>query len=163
MRRNDFVMRLIEQFGVFVRKLLAARADGAGTEDLRDLLRSESVSLTGLELDALGDTPPEALVARFMMYQSQAPGRLYAAGRLLAEMAELELVEGNLLRARDLYLNGVRLLAFAASQVDDPDTREDFASVLRDLQEQAYRFPLDDAGEAEVSQLAHSSFRGGER
>jgi hypothetical protein len=153
MIRNDFVLRQIEQFGAFMRKLLAAREEGGDTAASRELLEGESLSLTGLDLPSLAGTPTEALVSRFLMNEAQAAGRLYSSARVIAELAEIELLEGNLLRSRENYLDSVRLIAFGASLVEDEEARAGFLETLNDLAGRAHGFLLDDAGEAEVAGL----------
>jgi hypothetical protein len=153
MIRNDFILRQIEQFGVFMRKLLGAREEGEDISGMRGMLEGESLSLTGLDLPSLAETPAEALVSRFMMNDAQAAGRLYSSGRVLAELAEIELLEGALTSARSHYLDAMRLVAFGAAQVEDAEARSAFAGALRELGERMARFPLDDAGEAEVVAL----------
>jgi len=153
MIRNDFLLRQIEQFGAFLRKLLSAREAGIAAAEVQSLLEGECLTFTGLTLEALSETPAEALVSRFLMNANQAPGRLYAAGRVLAEVAELDLLDGNLLRARERYLDAVRLVAFGAAQVEDEEARELFVTALEDLNGRGHRFPLDDAGESEIAEL----------
>jgi hypothetical protein len=153
MIRNDFVLRQIEQFGAFMRKLLDAREDGGDAAHSRDLLEGESLSLTGMDLPSLAETPPEALVSRFFMNEAQAAGRMYSSGRLIAELAEIELMEGELTAAVRHYLDSMRLVAFGAAQVDDAEARQGFVDALDELAGRAHRFPLDDAGEAEVMAL----------
>ena len=113
MIKNDYIMRLIEQFARLVSRLMGMRDVHAYQEALR-LLRDESRRLVGVD-----GTMLELLDLPSLRRTLHSPERIVIAGRILEEMAGIQRLDDESTRAT---ANSVKAVALYADVLrSDPD------------------------------------------
>ncbi len=115
MLRQDYILREIERMVEFCLRAAGLKKPNA-VADFEEFLEENCELLTGLPLQPLLYPGAEELVALLYHPGTAKLPQLVSCGAWLCEAADASLLSGRSSEARHLFLQGVQILGFMASQ-----------------------------------------------
>src|SRR5215467_3213306 len=135
MLRKDYIMRLIEQLGVAVARIIALKNNNQAHEALKEIEQACEKYL-GLDPRVIGAASGEALLTLMSMGGKFDPKRAVLLGELLKEEGELYEMESMAERSYWAYTRSLWLFLESLNQdpsLRTPENLEDTRFVLRKL------------------------------
>ncbi len=146
MIQKDYILRMIEQIGKLLTRVMARREEGEGEDALR-LIDEASASVLGIDFGLLRSLPARNIGELMGLTQDRTTGSMKCliAGRLLKEWADIESLAGveagtiaSLYRkSLELYLDGLLRMGYT-----ELDMSEYFAQAREIAEQSGGGFPL---------------------